>query len=92
MISSTGHVINEHGSILLNPHMKVICWTMFWSVTGLVPVFWTLESLESRVIQKTYLQSDHRLVVSKVRLKVTLKLKAKGKRVQREPRENQGIR
>ena len=34
------------------------------------------------MFQKTYLQSDHRLVVAKVRLK----LKAKGRVAQREPR------
>ena len=38
--------------------------------------------LDTRVYRKTHLQSDHRLVISKVRLK----LKAKRRRVQREPR------
>lgn len=37
--------------------------------------------LDTRVYRKTHLQSDHRLVISKVRLK----LKAKRRRVQREP-------
>ena len=38
--------------------------------------------LDTRVYRKTHLQSDHRLVISKV----SLKLKAKRRRVQREPR------
>ena len=38
--------------------------------------------LDTRVYRKTYLQSDHRLVVSRVRLK----LKAKRRRSQQEPR------
>ena len=38
--------------------------------------------LDTRVYRKTYLQSDHRMVVSRVRLK----LKAKRRRSQQEPR------